>query len=486
MKCPKCQNENKENAKFCVKCGCRLEPAASGSPGAENQTCSKCGAVLTPGAKFCTKCGTPVEKKETVEQTMFLYSPEQKSAQDRTVILNTASIPGTQAQQEIVPPAQNQNKKKQEKKAPKEKEEKSSAGLILVAAILGVAAIAGIVVALIFFLPRDTDSKKDAKKTQEDVTETPPTDDETTDNPMQTQLENGQYAELIDTLLTIEDLEFYGDEENMREYMRQALAGHMSAAINEAQQLASAGDFDGAFGKIESELAYRDNLKGQGRVHPLTEDSSELESAREQLNSQYGEYVSKNVQARAEQKDLAGMESLLGQASGRLSEEQYNKISVDAYYLYVIKMVDQMQGEGQDPYAIMDFIDSYFERTNYHGYLMELWDNQNAQSGRVSTWNASVSHADSNGYLLYNSEGRNISKSELGNFTQYELYLARWEIYARHNRIFVDNALNTYFSKYGWYNGTVDFLAFDDSSLNEYEKGNIKTIIEYEKECGYR
>ncbi|MDE6985230.1 MAG: YARHG domain-containing protein, partial [Lachnospiraceae bacterium] len=342
------------------------------------------------------------------------------------------------------------------------------------------------VVALIFFLPRDTDSKKDAKKTQEDVTETPPTDDETTDNPMQTQLENGQYAELIDTLLTIEDLEFYGDEENMREYMRQALAGHMSAAINEAQQLASAGDFDGAFGKIESELAYRDNLKGQGRVHPLTEDSSELESAREQLNSQYGEYVSKNVQARAEQKDLAGMESLLGQASGRLSEEQYNKISVDAYYLYVIKMVDQMQGEGQDPYAIMDFIDSYFERTNYHGYLMELWDNQNAQSGRVSTWNASVSHADSNGYLLYNSEGRNISKSELGNFTQYELYLARWEIYARHNRIFVDNALNTYFSKYGWYNGTVDFLAFDDSSLNEYEKGNIKTIIEYEKECGYR
>ena len=54
----------------------------------------------------------------------------------------------------------------------------------------------------------------------------------------------------------------------------------------------------------------------------------------------------------------------------------------------------------------MDFIDDYFEKTNYHGYIMELWDNQNAESGRVNIWKASVTHVDADGYLLPNSDAR--------------------------------------------------------------------------------
>jgi len=483
MKCPKCQSENNANAKFCVKCGSKLETAA---PVSAAQVCSKCGAALKPGAKFCTKCGTPNAPKvaEPEERTMFLYEQEQADTNDRTVVLDTGSIqrmppqtppPVVTNQDDIVPPSGSQEKSKKEKSG-------SSIGLIIAAAILGVAAIAGIIAALIFFLPRDN---KPSKR-EEAETETQSANDEADANPMQVMLENKQYTELVDTLLALDDLEFYGDEDHMREYMRQALVGHMNTAISEAQDLANSGDFDGAFGKIDAEIAYRENLKGQGRVHPFTDESTELEAAKEQLSSQFGDYISQNTQAKAEQRDLSGMEALLAQASGKLSDEEYNRITVDAYYMYVIKMVDQMQLDGKSPYEIMSFIDSYFEKTNYHGYLMELWDNQNAQSGRVATWNASVTHANSNGYLLYDSNGRYINKSELRNFTQYELYLARWEIYARHNRIFVDNALNTYFSKYSWYQGTENFTTFDDSSLNEYEKGNIKTIIEYEKECGYR
>ena len=46
MKCPKCQFENPEAAKFCVECGGILE-----------LTCPKCGFSNSPGFKFCAECG---------------------------------------------------------------------------------------------------------------------------------------------------------------------------------------------------------------------------------------------------------------------------------------------------------------------------------------------------------------------------------------------------------------------------------------------
>lgn len=58
MKCPKCQSEIMENARFCTKCGCNLaEETAKLQP--KTAVCTKCGAPLQAGAKFCTKCGTP-------------------------------------------------------------------------------------------------------------------------------------------------------------------------------------------------------------------------------------------------------------------------------------------------------------------------------------------------------------------------------------------------------------------------------------------
>ncbi len=56
MKCPNCQTENNEGAKFCRSCGTKLEVAAAATP----KFCAKCGSPLKEGAKFCAKCGTPV------------------------------------------------------------------------------------------------------------------------------------------------------------------------------------------------------------------------------------------------------------------------------------------------------------------------------------------------------------------------------------------------------------------------------------------
>src|SRR5919108_4989209 len=49
VQCPRCQQENPLQAKFCLECGARLA-----------LTCSKCGTELPAEAKYCLQCGQPV------------------------------------------------------------------------------------------------------------------------------------------------------------------------------------------------------------------------------------------------------------------------------------------------------------------------------------------------------------------------------------------------------------------------------------------
>ena len=51
MKCPNCQFDNREGAKFCKECGAKLE-----------LTCPKCDAFITPDSKFCDECGYDLSK----------------------------------------------------------------------------------------------------------------------------------------------------------------------------------------------------------------------------------------------------------------------------------------------------------------------------------------------------------------------------------------------------------------------------------------
>ena len=60
MKCPNCQFENREEAKFCLKCGEKLE-----------LKCPQCGKELPLLAEFCDECGARLgllaEEKEVPE-----------------------------------------------------------------------------------------------------------------------------------------------------------------------------------------------------------------------------------------------------------------------------------------------------------------------------------------------------------------------------------------------------------------------------------
>src|SRR5262249_28819537 len=49
MRCPRCQQENPPQAKFCLECATALA-----------LRCDNCGTQLPGGAKFCFECATPV------------------------------------------------------------------------------------------------------------------------------------------------------------------------------------------------------------------------------------------------------------------------------------------------------------------------------------------------------------------------------------------------------------------------------------------
>ena len=62
MKCPICQFENREGAKFCKECGNKLE-----------YICPQCGIAYAPGSKFCDECGCNlnVQPRETPQPLSF-------------------------------------------------------------------------------------------------------------------------------------------------------------------------------------------------------------------------------------------------------------------------------------------------------------------------------------------------------------------------------------------------------------------------------
>jgi hypothetical protein len=82
-------------------------------------------------------------------------------------------------------------------------------------------------------------------------------------------------------------------------------------------------------------------------------------------------------------------------------------------------------------------------------------------------------------YVIDDSDKREITKSELQGLGEWQLKVARNELYARYGRKFDHQDLQCYFDKKSWYK--ID-SNFSEADLSELEKSNIATILEYEKE----
>jgi len=65
MKCPQCQHENAQEARFCNSCGARLEV-----------TCPSCARSNAPGSRFCNQCGHPLEVATAPVAATTFASPQ--------------------------------------------------------------------------------------------------------------------------------------------------------------------------------------------------------------------------------------------------------------------------------------------------------------------------------------------------------------------------------------------------------------------------
>ena len=125
-----------------------------------------------------------------------------------------------------------------------------------------------------------------------------------------------------------------------------------------------------------------------------------------------------------------------------------------------------------------------------------------AQSSSSSSTNGSTSgvYVGSNGieythhlkktnstdYILPQSDTRTYSNSELEALSNYELYLARNEIFARYGRKYSEESLSNYLNGTDWYTPLYDGSEFDEvlieDYMNEHEYKNIIQMLDIERD----
>lgn len=87
-------------------------------------------------------------------------------------------------------------------------------------------------------------------------------------------------------------------------------------------------------------------------------------------------------------------------------------------------------------------------------------------------------------YIIADSNSRTITSADLNGLSEWEIRIARNEIYARKGRIFSSSELDSYFRGKSWYIPSVPTEQFNDSYLSALELANAQFIVQYEKEHG--
>lgn len=112
--------------------------------------------------------------------------------------------------------------------------------------------------------------------------------------------------------------------------------------------------------------------------------------------------------------------------------------------------------------------------------LPETENNAGKNSFSKSNYTVQLDYAaakiDSASYVFPDSDKRLLSDSEIGSASIWQLRRGTNEVYARHGRKFNNKGQAAYFAQKTWYNGTIEADSFQENTLNEYEKQNVKAM----------
>lgn len=295
-------------------------------------------------------------------------------------------------------------------------------------------------------------------------------------------LNANEYESLIDEIANADERQFADCKDQVNDLLREAIEGHKRVCYQKADEIVASGDLRGIVPLLNAEIVYVDSLSERGIPSEFlsTEDIYDKVS---EILPVYKNFVFGMASKYANELDEQGWYDLFAEADSIFSDEEYKIQKANVFAKFVAKNALNMEGT-QGQRAAMDYINRNLVDTNYNGYVMEVWDVLDHNRGEGS-YKIETPHVPENGYLLMGSDSRYIDVSELTYLTRYEVHLAQYEIYARHGRTFTDPQFMNYFKGQSWYNGSIGATAFDESTLNEYERKNIATIVGYRISRGW-
>lgn len=88
----------------------------------------------------------------------------------------------------------------------------------------------------------------------------------------------------------------------------------------------------------------------------------------------------------------------------------------------------------------------------------------------------SACHSELKKFIIEDSDVVEISKSVVERLNDYELWIARNEIYARKGRQFSNHFLESYFYNCEWYIPKIEPADFDENLLSDVEKRNVQLL----------
>jgi type II secretory pathway pseudopilin PulG len=146
--------------------------------------------------------------------------------------------------------------------------------------------------------------------------------------------------------------------------------------------------------------------------------------------------------------------------------------------------------------AMAEAVSNSQQRTAANNSTTEKSTTESSNAGNTATGSAAASNIAntpnststvSNGdYIIPDSSSRLITESEILALSEWERYIARNEIFARHGRGFKNEDLREYFTSKSWYKELYSPEKFDSMSspLNDYERKNSTLLLSVEKREG--
>lgn len=302
-------------------------------------------------------------------------------------------------------------------------------------------------------------------------------------------LSAGNFTGVLDKILALDTTEMTAlEKDTLSDILSRAVTGQYTEFENRVNESQNAGAFESALAAVDEELALYDRLAANSMAAQYV-NRQQVEDKRTAIKQSHMNYLlGEGLDGVIGQENEEELEKLIASLQeyvndGIMSQEELDKSRNSAYTRLVLAKITRMTNAGAEPAEIIVYINENLYDTGNNCSVLEYWDYFQAVMGYGAGNPATVHPSSPSGYLLPDSNSVNLTTGDINRLSDDEMRLAIYEIFARHGKIFQDQAVNDYFLGFDWYQPSSNY---DESSLNAYEKYNLNLLIEYQKAKGYR